>query len=66
MFVRNYMEFLANVHMFVGTKLAGNCRVLCSLLQKYSRSWRRVQPNVSWNCLATACAVGTILFTPGL
>ena len=37
-----------------------NCRVLCSLLQKYSRSWRRVQPNVSWNCLATACAVGTI------
>jgi len=33
-----------------------NYRVLCSLLQKYSRSWRRVQPNVSWNCLATACA----------
>jgi len=26
---------------------AGSYRVLCSLLQKYSRSWRRVQPNVS-------------------
>ena len=37
-----------------------NCRVLCSLLQKYSRSWRQVQPNVSWNCLATACAVKNI------
>jgi len=26
------------------------------LLQNYSNSWRRVQPNVSWYCLATACA----------
>ena len=44
----------------------GNYRVLCSLLHKYSCSWRRVQPNVSWNCLAKACAEGTILLTPGL
>ena len=43
-----------------------NCRVLCSLLQKYSSSWRRVQPNFSWNCRAAACAVKTIFFTPGL
>ena len=47
------------------TQAVNKYRVLCSLLQKYSRSWRRVQPNVSWNCLATACAVVTILFTPG-
>ena len=40
------------------------CRVLCILLQKYSHSWRRVQPNVSWNCLATARAVGTIFLHP--
>ena len=57
------------VHMDAGSTdrfSQQNYRVLCSLLQKYSRSWRRVQPNVSWNCLATACAVGIILSTPGL
>ena len=37
-------------------------QTLCSM-QKYSSSWRRVQLNVGWNCLATACAVGNILFT---
>ena len=43
-----------------------NCTIPGSLLQKYSCPWRRVQPNVRWNCLATACAVGAILCTPGL
>jgi len=52
-----------------GPRISLHMRKLHSTLQlavKVLSSWRRVQPNVSWNCLATACPVGTILFTPGL